>query len=111
MDELAAQFGFSYSTVSAGIDEKEIRNDDPEELVMTLAHAKAVAIGMRWQAENAMPSEGGFVVPVAGIMNHGGDACDCRISAQLLDIVRNAVHSMHASRVADRLAWCRLQAC
>lgn len=58
MDELAAQLGFSYGTVAAGIDEKLIRDDDPEELVMCLAHAKAIAIAERWKEENAMPSEG-----------------------------------------------------
>jgi predicted house-cleaning NTP pyrophosphatase (Maf/HAM1 superfamily) len=60
MDELAAQLEFSYSTVSAGIDEKLIRDDDPEELVMQLAHAKAMAIAERWKDEEAMPSEGMF---------------------------------------------------
>jgi Maf-like protein len=58
MDDLAAQLGFSYSTVAAGIDEKLIRDDDPEELVMRLAHAKAMAIAERWKEEDAMPSEG-----------------------------------------------------
>jgi septum formation protein len=58
MDELAAQLGFSYSTVAAGIDEKLIRDDDPEELVMRLAHAKAMAIAERWKEKDAVPSEG-----------------------------------------------------
>ena len=61
MDELAAQLGFSYSTVAAGIDEKLIRDDDPEELVMRLAHAKAMAIAERWKEEDAVPSEGALV--------------------------------------------------
>lgn len=58
MDELAAHFGFSYSTVSADIDEKMIRHENPEELVMMLAHAKVMAILERWQDEDAVPSEG-----------------------------------------------------
>lgn len=59
MDELAQQFGFSYSTVAADIDEKAIRVDDPSDLVMALAHAKAAAILSRWVDEDALPAEGG----------------------------------------------------
>lgn len=36
--------GFEFETMSAGIDEKAIRDDNPEKLVLALAHAKAEAI-------------------------------------------------------------------
>jgi septum formation protein len=36
--------GFAFETIAAGIDEKAIRYDDPEKLVLALAHAKADAI-------------------------------------------------------------------
>lgn len=44
MDELAAEYGFSYTVSTAGIDEKAIREPDPRALVVALAHAKADAI-------------------------------------------------------------------
>lgn len=39
-----AKAGFAFETMNAGIDEKAIRDDDPEKLVLRLAHAKAEAI-------------------------------------------------------------------
>lgn len=46
MDELAAEQAgrISYRVVTADIDEKAIRVDDPKDLVLKLAHAKADAI-------------------------------------------------------------------
>ncbi|KAG7673971.1 hypothetical protein Ndes2526B_g02553 [Nannochloris sp. 'desiccata'] len=44
MDQVVAEHGFTYEVLTADIDEKEIRVDDPQELVMKLAHAKADAI-------------------------------------------------------------------
>lgn len=44
MDELAEQYGFSYSVITADIDEKALRHPDPRRLVLCLAHAKAAAI-------------------------------------------------------------------
>ena len=46
MDELAAQYGFAYSTTKADIDEQALgcRKSDPQELVVLLARAKARAI-------------------------------------------------------------------
>ena len=44
MDEIVAEHNFTYDVVTADIDEKSIRVDDPQELVMKLAHAKADAI-------------------------------------------------------------------
>ncbi len=44
MDEIVAEHDFTYDVVTADIDEKAIRVEDPKELVMKLAHAKADAI-------------------------------------------------------------------
>jgi septum formation protein len=44
MDEVVAEHGFKYEVLTADIDEKAIRVEDPRELVMKLAHAKADAI-------------------------------------------------------------------
>jgi predicted house-cleaning NTP pyrophosphatase (Maf/HAM1 superfamily) len=47
MDELAAQYGFTYEVAKADIDEKAIRHDDARQLVLQLAHAKAAAIAAK----------------------------------------------------------------
>jgi predicted house-cleaning NTP pyrophosphatase (Maf/HAM1 superfamily) len=44
MDELAERHGFAYEVLTADIDEKAVRRDTPEALVVALAHAKADAI-------------------------------------------------------------------
>lgn len=44
MDELAAEFHFTYEPCSADIDEQAIRHADPAALVTALAKAKAAAI-------------------------------------------------------------------
>jgi septum formation protein len=51
MDELAAQHGFTYEVVTAGIDEKAIREPHPRDLVLKLGHAKAAAIREKLEAE------------------------------------------------------------
>ena len=50
MDELAAQYGFTYEVAKADIDEKAIRHDDARQLVLQLAHAKAAAIAAKLRA-------------------------------------------------------------
>lgn len=47
VDELAQQFAFKVSSITADIDEKAIRTPDPKDLVMMLAHAKARAIAKK----------------------------------------------------------------
>ncbi|KAL0369079.1 UNVERIFIED_CONTAM: hypothetical protein Scaly_1126800 [Sesamum calycinum] len=42
--KILADMGFEFTTVSADIDEKAIRKEKPEDLVMALAEAKANAI-------------------------------------------------------------------
>lgn len=44
MDEISKDMGITYSVMTADIDEKPIRHEDPEKLVMLLANAKADAI-------------------------------------------------------------------
>lgn len=92
MDELAQQFGFSYSTVAADIDEKAFRADDPSDLVMTLAHAKAAAILSRWLDEDALPAQGG----------------DFRILGRCFAILLHSVSRKRASHDAGTHKGCRL---
>ncbi|XP_050216549.1 uncharacterized protein LOC126667589 [Mercurialis annua] len=47
--QILAEMGYEFSIVTADIDEKSIRRDTPEELVMALAQAKADAIVARLQ--------------------------------------------------------------
>ena len=58
LDELAAEHGFSYTVAKADIDEKAIRIETPRDLVLALAHAKAVAICARMAQQRG---EGGGV--------------------------------------------------
>ena len=52
MDELCQEAGgFKYDVLTADIDEKAIRRDDPEDLVTVLAKAKATAIQNRMTPE------------------------------------------------------------
>jgi len=55
MDELCQEVGFQYEVLTADIDEKAIRREDPSELVSVLAQAKATAIQNRMkEKENAL---------------------------------------------------------
>ncbi|XP_029129628.1 7-methyl-GTP pyrophosphatase isoform X4 [Cajanus cajan] len=45
--EILAEMGYEFTIVTADIDEKSIRREKPEDLVMTLAEAKADAIVQR----------------------------------------------------------------
>lgn len=44
MDQLAKDYSFTYDVIKADIDEKAIRHEQPRQLVLALAHAKADAI-------------------------------------------------------------------
>ncbi|KAG8662687.1 hypothetical protein MANES_01G134300v8 [Manihot esculenta] len=48
--QILAEMGYEFSIMTADIDEKSIRKEKPEELVMALAHAKADAIITRLQS-------------------------------------------------------------
>uniref|UniRef100_A0A0D9VRJ5 Maf-like protein n=1 Tax=Leersia perrieri TaxID=77586 RepID=A0A0D9VRJ5_9ORYZ len=54
--QILAEMGYSFTLLSADIDEKEIRKEKPEELVVALAHAKADAI-MEKLRNNGMMKE------------------------------------------------------
>lgn len=54
--QILAEMGYSFTLLSADIDEKEIRKEKPEELVVALAHAKADAI-MEKLRDNGMMKE------------------------------------------------------
>ncbi|KAL1536360.1 7-methyl-GTP pyrophosphatase-like isoform X1 [Salvia divinorum] len=49
--EILAEMGYEFTIVSADIDEKSIRKERPEDLVMALAEAKADAIMMKLTAQ------------------------------------------------------------
>ncbi|XP_037492828.1 7-methyl-GTP pyrophosphatase isoform X4 [Jatropha curcas] len=54
---ILAEMGYEFSIVTADIDEKSIRKDKPEELVMSLAHAKADAIIARLQTTGQLEED------------------------------------------------------
>ncbi|KAL4423798.1 hypothetical protein ABPG75_001099 [Micractinium tetrahymenae] len=71
MDELAAEYGFSYEVAKADIDEKAIRHEDARHLVLRLAHAKAAAIAAKLAAaEGAPPS--GLLITCDQVVLHEG---------------------------------------
>ncbi|RCV41132.1 hypothetical protein SETIT_9G111100v2 [Setaria italica] len=51
--EILADMGYEFTVMSAGIDEKAIRKDKPEELVKALAEAKAEAIKLKLHGDCA----------------------------------------------------------
>ncbi|KAJ4714407.1 Maf-like protein [Melia azedarach] len=55
--EILAEMGYEFTVVTADIDEKSIRKDKPEELVVALAEAKADAIISRLQSAGQLKDE------------------------------------------------------
>lgn len=51
MDSLADKYTFRYEVMKADIDEKAIRHDEPRDLVLSLAHAKADALVQQLTAQ------------------------------------------------------------
>lgn len=87
MDDLAAQYSFTYEVAKADIDEKAIRHEDAHHLVLRLAHAKAEAIRDQLAAAGAAGEQldgllvtcdqvGGWVVFEA-VACDAADACYC----------------------------------
>ena len=72
MDELAQQYGFSYEVVKADIDEKAIRHEDAEHLVLRLAHAKAAAIADKLRAAAAGAVQGASCPQAGSSGSRGG---------------------------------------
>ena len=66
MDELATLYKFSYTVKTADFDEKAIRHDDPQTLVLALGRAKAAAIIARH------PGEPGFLITCDQVVVHQG---------------------------------------
>ncbi|XP_021908010.1 maf-like protein DDB_G0281937 isoform X3 [Carica papaya] len=54
---ILAEMGYEFTVVTADIDEKEIRKEKPEDLVMALAEAKADAIISRLEKTSEMEEE------------------------------------------------------
>ncbi|KQK22744.1 maf-like protein DDB_G0281937 [Brachypodium distachyon] len=52
--QILSEMGYQFTLLSADIDEKEIRKEKPEELVVALAHAKADAILEKMQNSGLM---------------------------------------------------------
>uniref|UniRef100_J3MFV5 Maf-like protein n=2 Tax=Oryza brachyantha TaxID=4533 RepID=J3MFV5_ORYBR len=52
--QILSEMGYKFTLLSADIDEKEIRKEKPEELVVALAHAKADAIMEKLQNNGMM---------------------------------------------------------
>lgn len=83
VDELAAKFNFKYSSITADIDEQAIRRQDPQDLVLVLAHAKADAIVKKLKASSSLVTPGYLVT------------CDqVRVFAKQNS--RNSPHCQHA---------------
>jgi hydrogenase maturation factor len=73
MDELAAEYGFSYTVSTAGIDEKAIREPDPRALVVALAHAKADAIIARLRSgDDVVAGRRGVLITCDQVVVHMG---------------------------------------
>lgn len=56
------EMGFQFEVMSADIDEKAIRHDDPKVLTMTLAHAKADVLLLKIKEEAILITTDGVVV-------------------------------------------------
>ncbi|XP_008354663.1 uncharacterized protein [Malus domestica] len=55
--QILAEMGYRFTVMTADIDEKSIRMDKPEELVMVLAEAKADAIISRLQSDKQLDGD------------------------------------------------------
>ncbi|XP_030448109.1 uncharacterized protein LOC115670868 isoform X3 [Syzygium oleosum] len=55
--KILAEMGYEFTVMTADIDEKSIRKDKPEELVMALAEAKATAITSKLQRINSQAKD------------------------------------------------------
>ncbi|XP_020243131.1 maf-like protein DDB_G0281937 isoform X2 [Asparagus officinalis] len=71
---ILSDMGFNFTIMSADIDEKEIRMEKPEELVMALAEAKADAIMGRLQMSDFTKDEAEptLLITADQVVVHGG---------------------------------------
>jgi septum formation protein len=83
MDQVCKDYSFSYEVIKADIDEKAIRHDQPRELVLALAHAKADAIIRQLQQQQQQQqqvaaeqpgsrSSSGFLITCDQVVVHEG---------------------------------------
>ncbi|XP_072998658.1 uncharacterized protein [Typha latifolia] len=72
--QILSEMGYEFSIMSADIDEKEIRRENPEELVMVLAEAKADAIIAMLQTNGfkEVDSELTLLITADQVVVHGG---------------------------------------
>ncbi|XP_039128287.1 7-methyl-GTP pyrophosphatase-like isoform X2 [Dioscorea cayenensis subsp. rotundata] len=72
--QILAEMGYDFTVKTADIDEKEIRKDKPEELVVALAHAKADAIISRLQISEfrEVDAEPTLLITADQVVVHGG---------------------------------------
>ncbi|XP_015575313.1 7-methyl-GTP pyrophosphatase isoform X1 [Ricinus communis] len=63
--KILAEMGYEFTVTSADIDEKCIRKEKPEELVMALAEAKADAIIAKLQADNNQEKDAELILAAA----------------------------------------------
>ena len=77
LDDLATQHQFTYSVITADIDEQAIRDPDPRVLVLKLAHAKAAAIMRKLRDSDSLVRPGYLVTcdQVHGWLDWGGHEC------------------------------------
>eukprot|EP00878_Enallax_costatus_P003604 GHUV01003818.1.p1 GENE.GHUV01003818.1~~GHUV01003818.1.p1 ORF type:complete len:137 (+),score=10.67 GHUV01003818.1:628-1038(+) len=75
MDSLAEKYAFRYEVLKADIDEKAIRHDEPRQLVMSLAHAKADTLMQQLQEESKGAGDGRpatFLITCDQVVVHDG---------------------------------------
>ncbi|XP_042517053.1 dTTP/UTP pyrophosphatase-like [Macadamia integrifolia] len=58
--EILAEMGYKFTVMPADIDEKSIRKEKPEELVMALAEAKVLLIAGSWEVGLGMALHFGY---------------------------------------------------
>ncbi|XP_010061307.2 7-methyl-GTP pyrophosphatase isoform X1 [Eucalyptus grandis] len=63
--KILAEMGYEFTIMTADIDEKSIRKDKPEELVMALAEAKANAITSKVQQINSQEKDSEPIILIA----------------------------------------------
>ncbi|XP_030513124.1 7-methyl-GTP pyrophosphatase isoform X1 [Rhodamnia argentea] len=63
--KILAEMGYEFTITTADIDEKAIRKDKPEELVMALAEAKATAITSKLQWINSQEKDSEPIILIA----------------------------------------------
>ncbi|KAM0949907.1 putative nucleoside triphosphate pyrophosphatase Maf-like protein [Dioscorea sansibarensis] len=72
--QILAEMGYDFTVKTADIDEKEIRKEKPEELVVALAHAKADAIISRLRISDfrEVDAEPTLLITADQVVVHGG---------------------------------------